>query len=147
MSASTAFVGKGTVLARGDGAGPEVFTAVAEVRRIDGFEHLRALADATHLSSDNEYRERKPAMKDLSPLTMEVNFLPGTAGQMFDTGIGDDYEDGTLRNWKVTFPDAGAATLLFAAYVTKYRVNGVDPDNVVTATIELSPQGKPTWTP
>ncbi len=148
MAATEAFVGKGTVLKRGDGGGPEVFTAVAEVKTADGFEWVRALADATHLTSDNDYRERKPAMKDVSPLSMEMNLVPTSTGQgvSMTTGLGLDFENGTLRNFQFVFSDPGGLTIQFAAFVTKWKINGVNNDGVVTATIELHPQGKPTVT-
>jgi hypothetical protein len=33
------------------------------------------------------------------------------------TGLLKDYEDGTLRNFQIAFPDSGATKAAFAAYV------------------------------
>lgn len=148
MAASAGIVGKGTVIKRGDGAGPEVFTAIAETRDISGYERMLKLAEATHLTSADGYEERKAAMKDVSPLNFSVNLIPTDTGVGMDatTGLGLDLENGTLRNFKLVLPDTGAAEILFAAYVTKLAIGAINKDNVIQAQIELSPQGKPTIT-
>ncbi|NUN51913.1 MAG: hypothetical protein HUU06_03860 [Planctomycetaceae bacterium] len=148
MAASSGFVGKGTVIKRGDGAGPEVFTAVAEVRDISGYEMLLKLAEASHLTSDDGMEERKAAMKDISPITFSANLIPTntTVGIDTTTGIGLDWKNGTLRNFQLVLSDAGAAVIQFAAYVTKLAITGINKDNMVQVSIELTPQGLPTVT-
>ncbi len=102
-------VGLGTLLKIGDGATPEVFTTIAEVKDITGPGLTREFAEFTNQSSAGGYREYKPTFKNSGDVTFKCNFLPDDATQGFSTtGMLKDYEDGTLRNFELVYPDPGA---------------------------------------
>ena len=80
----------------GDGATPEVFTAIAEVKDINGPVLSREFAEFTHQQSASGYREYKPTFKNSGDVTFKCNFLPDDETQGFQTaGLLKDYEDGT----------------------------------------------------
>ena len=94
-------IGLRTLLKVGDGATPEVFTAIAEVKDITGPGLSREFAEFTHQQSSGGYREYKPTFKNSGDVTFKCNFLPYDETQAFSTsGLLRDYEDGTLRNFE-----------------------------------------------
>lgn len=127
-------IGFGTLLAMGDGNTPEQFTDVAEVKDINGPGLTREFAELTHQKSPGGYREYKPTFKNSGDVTFKCNFLPDDATQGFlTTGLLKDYEDGTLRNFRLTFPDTGATVASFAAYVAN-----IQPSSPMATALELN---------
>ncbi len=127
-------IGLGTILKIGDGASPEVFTAIAEVKDITGPGLTREFAEFTHQQSSGGYREYKPTFKNSGDVTFKCNFLPDDETQGFSTsGLLKDYDDGTLRNFQLEFPDSGATKASFAAYVAN-----VQPGAPIAGPLELN---------
>jgi predicted secreted protein len=58
-------------------------------------------------------------------------------------GVLDDFVSGTLRNWRIVFPDTGATEWDFAAFVTGYEPK-MPHDGALTADISLELSGTPT---
>lgn len=109
---------KGTLLKIGDGASPETFTAISEVNDIAGPALSQEFVDFTHQESPGATREFKPSFKISGDVTFGCHFLPDDETQGFDSsGLLKDYEDQTLRNFQLLFPDDGATLASFAAYV------------------------------
>ena len=131
---SEGVIGLGTLPKIGDGDTPEVFTAIAEVKDITGPGLTREFAEFTHQQSAGGYREYKPTFKNSGDITFKRNFLPDDSTQGFGTtGLLKDYEDGTLRNFQLLFPDAGATLASFAAYVAN-----IQPTAPVGSALELN---------
>lgn len=127
-------IGLGTLLKIGDGALPENFSAIAEVKDITGPGLSREFAEFTHQQSSGGYREYKPTFKNSGDVTFKCNFLPDDTTQGFaTTGLLKDYEDGVLRNFELLFPDAGATKASFAAYVAN-----IQPTAPVGSALELN---------
>lgn len=127
-------IGLGTLLKIGDGETPENFSAVAEVKDITGPGLTREFAEFTHQQSVGGYREYKPTFKNSGDVTFKCNFLPDDTTQGFATeGLLKDYDDGTLRNFQLEFPDVGATKASFAAYVANLQ-----PTAPVGAALELN---------
>jgi hypothetical protein len=102
-------IGLGTLLKIGDGATPEVFTAIAEVKDITGPGLSQEFSEFTQQQSSRGYREYKPTFKNSGDVAFKCNFLPDDETQGFSaSGLLKDYEDGTLRNFELLFPDPGA---------------------------------------
>jgi hypothetical protein len=115
-------IGLGTLLKIGDGATPEVFAAIAEVKDITGPGLTRDFAEFTHQQSSGGYREYKPTFKNSGDVTFKCHFLPDNETQGFSTtGLLKDYEDGELSNFELLFPDPGATKAAFAAYVANIQ--------------------------
>ena len=73
---SEGVIGLGTLLKIGDGASPEVFTAIAEVKDINGPAPTREFAEFTHEQSSGGNREYKPTFKNSG----DVTSMPTTWG-------------------------------------------------------------------
>lgn len=131
---SEGVIGLGTLLKIGDGGSPESFTPIAEVKDITGPGLTREFAEFTHQQSSGGYREYKPTFKNSGDVTFRCNFLPDDATQGFaTTGLLKDYEDGTLRNFELVFPDPGATKASFSAYVAN-----IQPSAPVAGALELN---------
>ena len=131
---SEGIIGLGTLLKIGNAATPEVFTAIAEVKDINGPVLSREFAEFTHQQSASGYREYKPTFKTSGDVTFKCNFLPDDATQGFaTTGLLKDYEDGTLRNFQIEFPDSGSTKAAFAAYVAN-----ISPGAPIAGALELN---------
>lgn len=107
----------GTKLLVGDGAGPEVFTAVAEIRNIGGPEVSVDTTDVTPHSTGTPWRHFVPTLIDGGEVSLDLNFLPAAADQ---AALRADMLARTKRNFKVQWPITPTAQqAAFAAYVTK----------------------------
>lgn len=134
MSETKGVVGLGTLLKIGNGASPETFAAIAEVKDIGGPQLSREFAEFTHQQSTGGYREYKPTFKMSGDLTFKCNFLPDDLTQGFaTTGLLKDYDGGTLRNFQLLFPDSGATLASFAAYVSN-----ISPAAPIAGALELN---------
>jgi hypothetical protein len=128
-----------TVLKRGNGATPEVFTAVPGVFNITAPKPTRPKIPLTDLL-DTAVRH-KLGIRDNGDVQIQYHWMPTDATQQ---GLENDDAAGTLRNFQLSYPDennvAGAGgTDAFAAYVVvgrePYAVNGVQSR---MATISIS---------
>ena len=133
----------GSLLQVGDGAGPEVFTTIGEVRDISGPEYGADTVETTNHSSPGGWEEHIATILRSGEVTFEVNYDPTMATHNVATGIKGDLVDRALRNFKLVRADAGTTTDTFAAFVTGFKeshpVNGK-----ITANITLKLTGEPT---
>jgi predicted secreted protein len=135
----------GTLLKIGDGAGPEVFTTVAEVKTIGGPNIKVDTVDLTTHSSSGAWRQFLATLIDPGELSIDVNFLPTNATQSQSTGLLKDLKNRTLRNWQLVFPDGSSTTWTFAAYVTGFAISA-PVDDLLGASVTLRLSGQPTLT-
>ena len=78
---SSARIGYGTILKKGDGGSPESFTDYGfEINSVDGVGFSREAIDATHMQSASGYREYVGGLKTQSPFTVEVNWIATGTG-------------------------------------------------------------------
>jgi len=135
------FVTEGTVLRRGDGGSPEVFTAISQIVSLDPAGASRSLIDVTNLSS--AAREYKTALKDGAEISVELQYDPGDAEH---TGLKTDLDGGTTRNMQIELQTSPVQTWDFAALVTGWNI-GAAVDNVYPLRVTLKPTGDITITP
>lgn len=103
-------IGIGVVLKRGDGASPEVFTALAELKGVKGPGARVSSEDATNFDSTNNYMEFIPGMIDPGELDLTLNFADGAA---YKTMQGDQVAR-AVHNYQLVWP-AGTASGLGAS--------------------------------
>jgi len=140
---SNAISAFGTLLKIGDGGSPETFTTIAEVTDISGPSLSADTIDVTNHNSAGGYREFIQGLKDAGEVTFTINFIPTESTHNAATGLLKDYEDGTLRNFQLVFPDAGNTTWSFAAVVTGFEP--AEPiDDKLAADVTLKISGQPT---
>lgn len=128
---------QGVVVARGNGASPEVFNAIAEIRSFDGPGGSASVIDASSL--DSTAREKLMGLPDEGQFSFEANLVKGdTNGQ---DALRADRAARVARNFKVTLPDGSPETeITFTAYVLEFRITG-GVDEVITAAITLEITG------
>lgn len=131
--------GFGTTLSRGDGAGSEVFTAIANVTSITPPALSRETIDVTAHDSADGYREYLGGLKDSGEVSADVNYDPSE----HDTFV-DDLDDTEPRNYKVTFPDG--TVWAFSAILTGFEASA-PMDDKLSASLTWKVNGKPTITP
>ncbi len=136
---TNAIATQGTLVKRGDGGGPEVFTTIGEVVSFDGPGGKATIIDATHLQSTA--KEKLAGLPDEGEISMTLNFVPSDAQQ---TGLRNDRAARTKRNFKIVFTDAGAETASFSAYVLEYKLS-VKPDSKVELAVTLEITGPISW--
>lgn len=124
---SKAKIGAGTQLKSGNGASPEVFTVVPELKDIELPEIKIDMDDVTNQDSAMLngliYKEFIVGLADGSEATFTGNYLAADATQ---TNV-RTYQDGKLHNWQIVVRDltqspiATLTTFSFAAYVTSWQ--------------------------
>lgn len=143
MAAATVKSAFGTVFQRGDGAGPEVFTSVIEVQNIGGPNINRGTIETTHHESPNNFREFLPNLPDGGEFSLEGNFCPASATQT--TPLIDDFNNQNTRNYKIVWPDSGAAQFAFVGFPTAFNPSSpFDGKMSFSGTFKVT--GKPTFT-
>ena len=103
---------KGTLLNIGDGAGPEVFTPVAELTSIGLPEFGTGTIDVTNFDSADE-EHVSDGIQAHGEVAIEGNWLPEHATQSETTGLLAKAIAGEPTNWTVVV-SAGAGTKTFA---------------------------------
>ena len=135
-----AISGFGTILKRGDGAVPEVFTTIAEVKSLSGPGLTLETIDVTHHQSTGGWREFIGGLLDGGEVTFDVNFIPSNQTQ---DNLWTDLQNRTLRNFELEFPDPGSTTWSFSALVTGFE-ESAPIDDVLGASVTLKISGQPT---
>lgn len=137
---SNAFIGFGTIFGIGDGGGPEVFDAVAEVVSITPPAYTMDTVDVTHMLSTERFREFVPGLRDGGEFSMSINYIPGDATS--DALIAKALVD-TVGNYKITWPNS--EEWIFAGVFVGFAPGDVSVDGKVSATVRIKVSGKPEW--
>ena len=142
--ASSTLPAFGTLIKFGDGATPEVFTAVAEVRNISGPGFAVDTAEVTHHASPGAWEEVVATIIRSGELSLELGHLPANATQDAATGLVYIMSQRTKRNWQLVFPTNPAKTWSFAGLVVGFEpASPHDADMTASATIKIT--GQPTF--
>lgn len=132
----------GTTLKIGDGATPEVFSAIAEVTNVGGPGMSLETIDVTSDSSPGGWKEYVGGLLDGGEIKLELNFAPGNAThQALAAAMGSRAK----KNFKLVFPDTPATTWSFAAFVTNFEPSA-PADGKLGASATLKITGQPTLT-
>lgn len=137
-----AVTGVGTVLAVGDAASPEVFTAITEITSIGGPELSSEQVEVTSLDSAGGFKEFVTGLKDGGSISIENNWIKSDTSQV---QMRDDVQAGTKRNYRITWPDSPSTVVDFSASVEAFSMT-TEPDAPVTASMTLKISGAPVWT-
>jgi hypothetical protein len=138
--ASSAIAVQGTLVQRGNGATPEVFTTIAEVTGIPGLGGAApSFTEVTHLLSTR--KEWRRGLPDEGEITLPMNLIPSDPAQ---TGLWADLDSGVARNFKITFVDGNTAS--FAAIVAQLPI-AAETDGVlrVEAVLRITGQITRSW--
>lgn len=153
MSDNSGFIGLGAALKIGDGASPEVFTAIANVKSISGPGRTVEIVDTTHLGSSSGYREKRPHLKDGGTVSADTSFDPTHATHKNAAGgLVYIFENKLLKNYLLDWTgcvDASGTSMTwgesFAGYVS--NLSGETPmDDLVGLSLEITITGPVTLT-
>lgn len=137
-----AVAGFGTLLQQGDGALPEVFATVAEVKDISGPGLEADTIEVTNHSSPGAWREKLISLLNGGEVSFPVNFLPGDATHDAQTGLISLYLSRAVNNFRLVWPTAAEDWVIFPAAVTGFEPSA-PVDDVLGADITLEVMGEP----
>jgi len=123
----------GTILAYGDGATPEVFTKIGQVKDIDGPSMSRDTVDVTNHDSTGGYLESLGSMRDSGEISFPVEYDPGDATHDQDTGLLFLFDKDARTNFQLIFPVASLNG--FWGYEFSGTVTGFKPGMPVLGSI------------
>jgi hypothetical protein len=132
---SNALEAQGTLLKIGNGASPEVFTTIKEIKNFTGPGGSAAVIDVTDLSS--LAKEKRMGLADEGQLSFVLHYIPNdTQHAALRTARANRSE----TNFKLIFTDASpASTWTFSGFVTNFSVaGGVDGVIEGNVTIEIT---------
>lgn len=130
----------GTILKIGDGGGPEVFTAIAQVTDITGPGLSLDTIDVTTHDSVDAWREFIGGLKDAGEVSFEVIFDPDSATHI---ALRTDMDSRVKRNFQLIFPDNTSTQWNLAAFVTELEPQ-MAVEDALMASLTLKLSGEPT---
>lgn len=136
------YAAKGTLLKVGDSASPEAFTTIAQIFSLSGPSIAQEELDVTDHSSTGGWKEFIAGLKDLGEVSGELHFDGAQTTQDETTGLVARVSDGTVKNYRITFPDGTNVT--FAALVKSFEF-AANVGDKLTAAFTLKATGAPTW--
>lgn len=146
MTENSGFIGLGATLEISDGASPEVWAAIANVKTISGPDESTEIVDVTHLSSTGGFREKRPHLQDSGEVGAEADFDPDHATHNAAAGILYIKRQRLRKHYRINYSgcadkDGEAVTWAesFYGYVTGASRSTPQDDNVklnVTVTID-----------
>jgi predicted secreted protein len=140
--ATKARAGVGATLSMGNGASPEVFTAVAGIVNLSGPELSVEELEATSLDSTGGYKEYIPGMKDGGAVSFTMHFSNDAQQRSLRGKLGA----ATTANFRVTLPTSPVCTINFAANLTSWS-QATEANAPMTADVNLKISGAPVFTP
>lgn len=126
-----------TKLLRGDGQTVETFTALAEVKDIDGPGLELETIDVTNHDSTNAWEEHIGGILRSGEISFDINYVPDseTAGYLVS-----DMVNREVRNFKLQYPDD--TEIAFTALVTGFTP-GAPVEDALTAAVTMKLTGEP----
>lgn len=143
MAATEAKIGFGTLLQRGNGAVPEIFTNVAEINDVSPPEFTVGSHQVTHHESPGAHHEKIPGLIDTGGIPIKGNLILNNQTQDELTGILADLRARRIVNWRIVYPEA-VKTMTCAGFLTKFKT--VTPlDGPMQFEAELTVRSAPTF--
>lgn len=136
----TDFIGYGSSFLTGDGASPEVFTAVAGLNSITPGPMSTAVIDVTKLNSPNAHREKLPGLKDTGPFTVGGDLFPNDPTQgSTGRGLVALWKTRAIFDFKIALSDAAVTTSdILSGFISGFKPGEIKPDGVVPFTCEIT---------
>lgn len=147
-AAEGGFHGYGSQLLVGNGASPELFEAIAEVKEITFGDLTTAVLTRTHLRSPDAHQEKIAGLQDSGPFQLKMNWRPTHVSQSNAGGGSGSFGSGGLiamkrgrqeHNFVLRLSDEAETELPFAGIVTKFQPGTVGTDGIVECMVEITP--------
>lgn len=139
--ATSAISSHGTLLKVGDGADPEIFTTIAEVKDISGPAMTLNMEDATSHDSGG-WREEIATLLEAGDISFDINYTSGATQSVLETA---QYARERL-NFEMVFPFTVPVTKAFSGYVTSFDYSA-PVEGILTASVTIRVSGAITTTP
>lgn len=137
---TNAAIGYGSTFGIGDDLSPPGYDTLAEVVSITPFGYSRGAVDVTTMDSTSAFREFVAGLTDPGEVSLELNFVPGTAAA---STLLAEFDDRNVNEYRITFPDT--STFDFDGFCTGFSTE--DPiDDKMSATATYKITGKPVLT-
>lgn len=131
---------KGALLKKGDGASPEVFTAVAQIGDITGPEQKVDTIDTTTHNDTSGYKTFIGGLKESGDVKVPIFFDPANSTH---TGVMTTLAAGVLVNWKITLPTSPVTSWSFQGLVT-HLGHHYKMKDAIMADLTIKVSGAPT---
>lgn len=132
----------GTLLKSGNGASPESFTTIAELKSLSGPSFQADTIDVTVHNTPTPFRRFISGLLDGGEVTFDINFIPTENTHNYDYGLLHDFLQRSRRNYQIVFPDSAATTWLIPGIVTGFQMSS-DPADVLMASVTIKVSGPP----
>lgn len=126
---------KGSLIKLGDGASPEVFSTLSQVRSIAGPTTKATVQDVTTHSTSGNWMEKLATLIDPGSFSFPLNYDKADTTHAFSTGLWGKLIALTLANYRCVLP-ASIGYFEADAYVTSHQFD-LPVDNVIRANMEL----------
>ena len=137
---------QGTQLQVGDGAGPEVFTTVAEVLDITGPGIEREEIDTTSHDVSDGFRTFIAGLADGGEVSFDIQYTPGHATHAETArGIVSLALSGTVANWRVVLPVTPSKRWNFTGFVSGFEP-GYPVGDKMSGSVTIKVTARPTLT-
>lgn len=148
------FIGYGTELLMGSRVGggspdTDTYEAIAYVMSITPGDMSSNIIDKTHLRSPGAHREKLVGIRDSGPFTCELTWVPthesqsntgGGAGSFAAGGLIAVWRNREERNFIIRLHDGSPETdWSFRGAVSKFQPGQIGLENLVNATVEITP--------
>ena len=129
-------IGHGIIFERGDGADPEVWTAIGNVLIPDLPDMTRDAVEVTHTQSPNRFREFIGGLRDGGEVAPTLALLPGDASY---AALVADYKSDEPVNYRVVLPNPEETAWTFRGLLTSLEHDTpLDDTNTVVPTFKVS---------
>ncbi len=135
MAASAASSGFGATFAYESAT--DTFTALAEVVSVTPPSIAVETIDATHMGSDDGFREFIASLKDGGECVVTMNYVEASATLLQTLVLAG------LETFKITLP--GSSTLTFTGIPTNFAIDELVIDDKITMSLSIKVSGKPIY--
>lgn len=137
-------IGYGSILKRGNGGSPEVFTAIKETVTFGLPKPESDDVEVTHLTSPNRKREYIAGLIENGEVQATMNWIPNDPTQDHLTGLLADQKSGVVRNWQALVGTTPIITWSFSGYVKSFAPDDVEAASPLRATLTIKVTGDDT---
>lgn len=131
---SSALDSQGVVISYGDGASPQVYTAIPEVTSLQGPGGQANEIDVTDL--DSTAKEFRMGLQDEGSITMDILYIPANTAH---AALRAARAGQTLTNFQIAFTDSPITKWQFDGFVLGFEIsNAVDDVTKASVTIRVS---------
>lgn len=127
-------------------SGSPTYTTIAQVKSIGDWETEKEMADVTHHSSTNGWREKFPnGIGSVSDIDITIAYDASEATHDNAAGgLMHAHLNETKLAYKIIFPDSGSTTWTFEAYVSKIGTPIDTGEAELQQTVTFMITGEPT---